>query len=37
VELTELASETKVRILKAKLEDGREVTVPRANVELIES
>lgn len=37
VELTELESETKVRILKAKLEDGREVTVPRANVELIES
>ncbi len=37
VELTQLESETKVRILKAKLEDGREVTIPRANVELIES
>ncbi len=35
-ELTQLESETKVRILKAKLEDGREVTIPRANVELIE-
>ncbi|MCK4592934.1 hypothetical protein KAU45_00430 [bacterium] len=37
VELTQLESETKVRILKAELEDGREVILPRANVELIES
>lgn len=30
-------SGAKVRILEAKLQDGREVTVPRANVEIIES
>jgi hypothetical protein len=29
-------SESKVRVLTVKLEDGREVTVPRANVEAIE-
>ncbi|PID29045.1 MAG: hypothetical protein CSB55_02960 [Candidatus Cloacimonadota bacterium] len=34
--LTKVESETLVRILKAKLEDGREVTIPRANVEVIE-
>jgi hypothetical protein len=36
-ELQEVESETMVRVLKAKLEDGREVTVPRANVEIIET
>lgn len=35
-ELHTVASETKVRILKAKLENGEEVTIPRANVEPIE-
>lgn len=35
-ELVQVESETWVRVLKAKLEDGREVTVPRANVEIIE-
>ncbi|MBW6516113.1 MAG: hypothetical protein K0B81_05790 [Candidatus Cloacimonetes bacterium] len=29
-------SETKVRILEAELEDGKKVTLPRANVEVIE-
>ena len=35
-ELVVVESETKVRVLKAKMEDGVEVTVPRANVEAIE-
>ncbi|MEA1971831.1 MAG: hypothetical protein U9N34_00820 [Candidatus Cloacimonadota bacterium] len=33
--LHKVQSETKVRILKAKLEDGKEVLLPRANVEVI--
>jgi hypothetical protein len=36
-ELQEVESETLVRVLKARLEDGREVTIPRANVEIIET
>jgi hypothetical protein len=36
-ELQQVESETHVRVLKAKLDDGREVTVPRANVEIIEA
>lgn len=35
-DLAVVQSETKVRILKAHLEDGKEVIVPRANVEAIE-
>lgn len=35
-ELIQVESETLVRVLSAKLEDGRTVTVPRANVEIIE-
>lgn len=35
-ELVEVESETMVRVLEAKLDDGRDVTVPRANVEIIE-
>ncbi len=35
-ELVVVESETKVRVLKAKMDDGIEVTVPRANVEAIE-
>jgi hypothetical protein len=34
-ELVKLESGSLVRVLKAKLADGREVTVPRANVEII--
>ncbi len=34
--LEQIESEAKVRILRAKLEDGSIVTVPRANVEMIE-
>lgn len=34
--LVVVESETKVRILEAELEDGQKVTVPRANVEVIE-
>jgi hypothetical protein len=37
VELTKLESEAKVRVLKARLYDGEEVILPRANVELIEA
>ncbi len=38
IELTQLESEAKVRVLKAKLvSSGDEVILPRANVELIES
>lgn len=36
-ELTAVASGASVRVLKARLKDGTEVTVPRANVEIIES
>jgi hypothetical protein len=35
-ELVQVQSETWVRVLRAKLEDGQDVTVPRANVEIIE-
>lgn len=35
-ELVQVESETWVRVLEAKLQDGRTVTVPRANVEIIE-
>jgi hypothetical protein len=35
-ELTHLETEAKVRILRAKLEDGEDVVLPRANVEMIE-
>jgi hypothetical protein len=34
-ELVQVESETWVRVLEAQLEDGRKVTVPRANVEII--
>ncbi|MBC8384944.1 MAG: hypothetical protein H8E57_05450 [Candidatus Cloacimonetes bacterium] len=34
--LTSVESETLVRILKAELENGEKVTIPRANVEVIE-
>jgi hypothetical protein len=36
-ELVQVESETWVRVLRAALEDGRQVTVPRANVEIIET
>ena len=36
VELQKLEQESSVRVLEAELEDGRTVTVPRANVEIIE-
>lgn len=36
-ELTRIASGASVRVLNARLKDGREVTVPRANVEIIET
>jgi hypothetical protein len=36
-ELEVIESEARVRILRARLEDGTIVTVPRANVEIIES
>lgn len=36
-ELQVVESGTEVRVLKAELEDGRQVTVPRANVEIIAS
>jgi hypothetical protein len=35
-ELTPLETEAKVRVLGVKLKDGAVVTLPRANVELIE-
>jgi len=35
-DLQQIPTEAHVRVLMAKLEDGAEVTVPRANVELIE-
>ena len=34
-QLVKLESGTEVRVLKAKLADGQEVTVPRANVEIV--
>jgi hypothetical protein len=36
-ELQQVDSETWVRVLEAKLEDGRNVTIPRANVEIIQT
>ncbi len=36
-ELQQVESETWVRVLEAELSDGRKVTVPRANVEIIET
>lgn len=36
-QLMTVESETEVRVLKAKLDDGREVVVPRANVEITAS
>ncbi|MCX7784722.1 MAG: hypothetical protein N2201_00595 [candidate division WOR-3 bacterium] len=36
VELTEIETESKVRILELELEDGKRVFLPRANVEIIE-
>lgn len=36
VELQKLESESYVRVVEVKLEDGRRVVVPRANVEIIE-
>jgi hypothetical protein len=36
VELQQLESESMVRVVKIELDDGRVVTVPRANVEIIE-
>ncbi len=36
-ELVQVESETWVRVLQTKLADGREVTVPRANIEIIET
>ncbi len=36
-ELTVVDSETKVRVLRARFEDGSEMLMPRANVEMIES
>ena len=36
-ELTQIESETWVRVLEAKLHDGRTVLAPRANVEIIET
>jgi hypothetical protein len=35
-ELVSVESETLVRVLEAELEDGQKVTIPRANVEIIE-
>lgn len=36
IELQTVETESEVRVLEVELEDGRQVTVPRANVELIE-
>jgi hypothetical protein len=36
VELQKVKTESKVRVVKVELEDGRIVTVARANVEIIE-
>jgi len=35
-ELQPIPTESRVRVLVATLPDGREVTIPRANVEMIE-
>ena len=35
-ELQQIPTESQVRVLVATLPDGREVTIPRANVEMIE-
>jgi hypothetical protein len=34
-ELVRIETGASVRVLRAKLDDGRQVTVPRANVELL--
>jgi hypothetical protein len=36
-ELKEIETESKVRILEVELEDGRRITLPRANVEIFEA
>ncbi len=36
-ELTQVESETLVRVLQARLDDGAQITVPRANVEIIQT
>jgi hypothetical protein len=36
VELAQVETEAKVRVLDVELEDKRKVTLPRANVEIIE-
>ena len=36
VELQEIETEAKVRVLEVELEDGDKVVLPRANVEIIE-
>jgi hypothetical protein len=35
-DLQKIATETKARVLTVELPDGREATIPRANVEIIE-
>ncbi len=37
VELEEIETESKVRVLVVELEDGKKITLPRANVEIIET
>ncbi len=37
VELQQIETESKVRVLEVELEDGKRITLPRANVEIIES
>ena len=37
VELQELETEAMVRVLEVELEDGNQVVLPRANVEIIEA
>ncbi|MEO0079628.1 MAG: hypothetical protein ABIK44_03010, partial [candidate division WOR-3 bacterium] len=37
VELMDIETESKVRVLEVELEDGTRVVLPRANVEIIES
>jgi hypothetical protein len=36
VELQDIETEAKVRVLEVELDDGRRVLLPRANVEIIE-
>jgi hypothetical protein len=36
-ELEKIATESQVRVLRAKLPDGSVITVPRANVEILET